>query len=101
MALIQNLDTLDYAFAGLPFVRWASPALTDTETLDYAWAGLPFYAQFDTQAVSACVVTIQANTVELVTGNRKFPNKRQEMVGETQVKQIVPALGAQYSVYLP
>ena len=101
MPLIKNLDTLDYAHGGLVFAAWASPPVGSTDTLNSAYGGLPFYSQFDTQALAPAVITISANAVEIVTVNRKFPNKRQEMVGETQIKQVSPAFGAQYVIYLP
>lgn len=101
MALPKNLDTLDYALIGQPFFVWATPALPNTGSLDYVYQGQPFYSQFDTQALAPAVVTISANAAESVAVQRKFPNKRQEMVGETQVKQISPLFGAQYTAYLP
>lgn len=101
MALITDLQTLDYAGGGLPFVVWVTPALPNSASLDYMDAGLPFYAQFDTQALLPAVITISANDAEIATVNRKFPNKRQEMVGETQIKQVSPAFGTQYALYLP
>jgi len=101
MALPKNLDTLDYAHVGRPFLRWATPALPNTSSLDYADQGRPFYAQFDTQALSPALITISANTAEITVVARKFPNKRQEMVAETQLKQVSPLFGAQYAQYLP
>jgi len=101
MALLKDLDTLNYAVAGLPFMQWATPALSETTTLDYAQGGLPFYSQFNMQAVSACLVTLSANAAEITVVARKFPNKRQEMVAETQLKQVSPLFGAQYAQYLP
>jgi hypothetical protein len=103
MALPIDLVTLDYADGGTPFVRWAATAtgLVDTASLDVAFAGLPFVAQLEIVPVDTCVVTITANGVEFVVVSRKYPNKRQEMVGETQIKQISPLFGAQYSQYIP
>lgn len=36
-----DLQTLDYAFQGLPFVRVEAKSLTTT-SMDYAFQGLPF-----------------------------------------------------------
>lgn len=101
MALITNLETLNYAYGGRPFVLWTSPALGTSQTLDHAYGGQPYYAQFETQPVLACVVTVSAPTVRLKTLNRDFPNKREENVRETQIKHAVPAYTYQDPALIP
>jgi len=103
MALPNDLVTLDYADGGLPFVLWAATAtgLVETQSLDVSFGGLPFVAQFETVPADANVITMSSRETEIVVVRRKFPNKRQEMVGETQIKQIDPRFGAQYALYLP
>ena len=45
MALPTNTDlqTMDYAYSGVPFVSVAAKAGIDLDTLDYSYAGVPFW----------------------------------------------------------
>jgi len=101
MALPIDLVTLDYAHGGQPFILWTSTGLGDIGSLDYALGGLPFYAQLENTPVESNTITVSNQEAEISVIARKFPNKRQEMVAETQIKQISPLFGAQYAQYIP
>ena len=42
MSLPTNLNTLDYAFLGGPFIRQGAGAAVNTQTMDFAYLGAPF-----------------------------------------------------------
>lgn len=39
-----DLQTMDYAYGGVPFVQTAAKTGIDLDTLDYAYGGVPFWA---------------------------------------------------------
>lgn len=107
MALITDLETLNYEAAGLPFTAFRSVLLSDPITLDYEEDGLPFYAQ-QTAALVHTVLTPTTNIILIsapVTGirtiERRFPNKREEMIAETQIKHVEPIFAVQDPIYIP
>lgn len=102
MALQTDFLSLDLERRGFPFAQWFNATLTsDLYSLDYEGRGVPLVMQLAVIPQDTNTVTLSSNEVEIVVVRRKFPNKRQEMVGETQIKQVVPLFGAQYVLYLP
>lgn len=100
MGLPINHSTLDTDIRGMPYVA-APTTLLDMGTLDNEGRGMPVWMEPLLIALDPCVITITAPAVKFLVVQRAFPNKRAEMVGETQVKQIVPLFGIQDTASIP
>lgn len=105
MPLPINDNTLDLETRGLPTVITSSTVI-DANTLDYDERGMPFWMvsivpPSVTLTTTACIVVLTAPETGVRTIERRYPNKRVEMVGETQTKHVQPMFAVQDPVYIP
>lgn len=98
MAAVQSLDL---AYGGLVYATLAHD-VTLNNGLDLADGGLPFWAEELTAlAAGQNTITVSSEEQQIYPLNRRYPLKRFEFVGETQIRHIEPKFGTQYSSYLP
>lgn len=105
MPLPINDNTLDKDTRGVPTVITSSTAIT-TDTLDYDARGMPFWMVSITPpsvtlTATVNIILISAPVTGVRTIERRFPNKREEMIAETQTKHVEPIFAVQDPIYIP